>query len=69
MKARRLKIEKSSDDASVVRQRIDALKERLNELADGKAVFGTMADTPPEVEEAFLRSVLEFEEQHKARRR
>src|SRR5687767_12285914 len=43
------------------RRRIQKLKEELQELARGKAEFGGMPDVPPDIEEQFLKQVLEFE--------
>lgn len=43
------------------RFRIEELKRRIREATGEQPVFGTMNDCPPEVEEAFLQQVLEFE--------
>lgn len=48
--------------------RIQQMKNELQLIAGGKAVFGKMEGCPPEVEEQFLKQVLDFERQEKARR-
>lgn len=65
MRVRHLTIEKSNEPEEVIRARIAELKRRLNKMAGGRAEFGTMPGMPPQVEEAFLLSVLEFEESHR----
>jgi hypothetical protein len=41
--------------------RIEDLKQKIRDATGQNPVFGTMNDCPPEVEEAFLRSVLAYE--------
>jgi hypothetical protein len=41
--------------------RIEELKQKIRDATGQNPVFGTMNDCPPEVEEAFLRSVLAYE--------
>ena len=48
--------------------RIQQMKNELQIIAGGKAVFGKMEGCPPAVEEQFLRQVLDFERQEKAKR-
>ena len=43
------------------RARIEKLKQKIREVTGKDPVFGTMADYPPGVEEAFLKGVLAFE--------
>jgi hypothetical protein len=48
--------------------RIQQMKNELQIMAGGKAVVGTMEGCPPEVEEQFLKQVLDFERQEKVKR-
>ena len=48
--------------------RIQQMKNELQVISGGKAVFGTMEGCPPEVEEQFLKQVLDFERQEKVKR-
>ena len=41
--------------------RIEELKQKIRDATGENPVFGTMNDCPPEVEEAFLKSVLAYE--------
>ena len=43
------------------RIRIEELKRRIREATGEQPVFGTMNICPPDIEEAFLRNILEFE--------
>jgi hypothetical protein len=52
-----------SDDSPEDREkRIEQLKQRAEELAGGDITFGEAEATPPEVEEEFLKQVVEYEE-------
>ena len=51
-----------------IRDRIEKLKKDIEEACDEKPLFGTAPDCPPEVEEAFLRQVLNCELKEKKRR-
>jgi len=42
-------------------ERIEDLKKKLDELSDGSVVFGNAPDLPPEIEEDFLKYVVDFE--------
>jgi len=47
------------------RYRIEQLKQQIREATNEDPVFGTMNGCPPDVEEAFLRQILEFESAEK----
>ena len=44
-----------------MKTRIETLKQKIREATGENPVFGSSADCPPEVEEAFLERVLAFE--------
>jgi hypothetical protein len=48
--------------------RIEKLKREFEEVSEERPVFGTAPDCPPEVEEMFLRQVLNCELENKRRR-
>jgi hypothetical protein len=55
----------AKDDSHEDRQeRIRKLRERIEELGGGEAVFQGESDLPEEIEEVFLEHVLAFEEGH-----
>lgn len=52
----------SDDIADVDREiRIEKMKQELNEISDGKMIYGSLSPIPLEMEEAFLEQVLAFE--------
>jgi hypothetical protein len=44
-----------------IRARIEKLKKQIEDVSGEKPTFGTSPECPPEVEEAFLRQVLDYE--------
>lgn len=54
-----------------IQTRIENLKKDIEEVSGEKPMFGRAPDCPPEVEEAFLRQVLqcELKEKHRRERR
>ena len=48
-------------DRNNIHERIERLKRDIEETSGEKPVFGTAPDCPPEVEETFLRQVLDYE--------
>lgn len=51
-----------------IRKRIEQLKKDIEEASGQKPSFGTAPDCPPQVEEMFLRQVLDCELKEKNRR-
>jgi hypothetical protein len=51
-----------------IRTRIEKLKEEIEDVCGEKPMFGAAPDCPPEVEEAFLLSVLDYELKERRRR-
>jgi hypothetical protein len=50
-----------------IRTRIENLKKEIEDACGEKPTFGTAPNCPPEVEEAFLCSVLDYELKEKRR--
>jgi len=52
-----------------IQSRIEKLKRDIEDASGEKPKFGTAPDCPPEVEEAFLRHVLDWELKERDRRK
>jgi hypothetical protein len=52
-----------------IQTRIENLKKDIEEVSGEKPTFGRAPDCPPEVEEAFLRHILKWEQKEKHRRK
>jgi len=51
-----------------IRKRIENLKRDIEKASGEKPTFGAAPDCPPEVEEAFLQQVLDYELKERDRR-